>query len=305
MVTFPISGVETHWWLPPLTGFVLALLAVPGGVSGAFLLLPFQVSILRFTSPAVSGTNLIFNLISIPGSLLRYHREKRVLWGLAGWLISGSVVGMIGGIILRSVYLADPKWFKFFAGWVLLLLGIRLLVSLFQKTRTPGAPTDASKPSTNSLTPVSQVKLQVDWPKLQIQICDGNETHVVGMIGLGLVSLIVGVLGGAYGIGGGAILAPILVGVYRLPIYYITGATLFTTFVSSLVGVVGFWWIGPALLGASVPMQPDLMLGAAFGLGGLAGGYVGAALQKQLPARAIIGLLAAMVLFIAANYLTR
>jgi uncharacterized membrane protein YfcA len=50
-------------------------------------------------------------------------------------------------------------------------------------------------------------------------------------------------------------------------------------------------------------MQPDLMLGAAFGLGGLAGGYVGAALQKQLPARAIIGLLAAMVLFIAANYL--
>ena len=33
-----------------------------GGVSGAFLLLPFQVSVLGFTSPAVSPTNLIFNI---------------------------------------------------------------------------------------------------------------------------------------------------------------------------------------------------------------------------------------------------
>ena len=68
---FPISGVEANPLVLLLAAFVISLLTSPAGVSGAFLLLPFQVSVLSFTSPAVSPTNLIYNVVSTPGGLLR------------------------------------------------------------------------------------------------------------------------------------------------------------------------------------------------------------------------------------------
>src|SRR3712207_8285745 len=39
---FPISGVEVSPVVPVLVGFVIATVTTPAGVSGAFLLLPFQ-----------------------------------------------------------------------------------------------------------------------------------------------------------------------------------------------------------------------------------------------------------------------
>jgi uncharacterized membrane protein YfcA len=63
---FPISGVETYVFIPPLVAIVISFFCSMGGVSGAFLLLPFQMSVLNFTSPSVSSTNLIYNIVAIP-----------------------------------------------------------------------------------------------------------------------------------------------------------------------------------------------------------------------------------------------
>ena len=49
--------------------FAIALLATPAGVSGAVLLLPFQVSVLGTPSPAVTPTNLVYNVVATPGAL--------------------------------------------------------------------------------------------------------------------------------------------------------------------------------------------------------------------------------------------
>ena len=40
--------------------FVVSAMATPAGISGAVLLLPFQVSVLGTPSPAVTPTNLIW-----------------------------------------------------------------------------------------------------------------------------------------------------------------------------------------------------------------------------------------------------
>jgi len=40
--------------------FAISSFTSAGGVSGAILLLPFQMSVLGFTSPAVSATNQLF-----------------------------------------------------------------------------------------------------------------------------------------------------------------------------------------------------------------------------------------------------
>jgi hypothetical protein len=65
-----------------------------GGVSGAFLLLPFQVSFLNYTAPSVSATNQVFNIVAIPSGVYRYIREGRMLWPLTWAVIIGTLPGV-------------------------------------------------------------------------------------------------------------------------------------------------------------------------------------------------------------------
>ena len=48
---FPVSGVETNPAVPFLVALVVSFFTSMGGVSGAFLLLPFQVSVLGLYQP--------------------------------------------------------------------------------------------------------------------------------------------------------------------------------------------------------------------------------------------------------------
>ena len=50
--------MEAQWWLPPVVAFVISFFTSMVGISGAFLLLPIQISFLGLTGPAVSATNL-------------------------------------------------------------------------------------------------------------------------------------------------------------------------------------------------------------------------------------------------------
>jgi uncharacterized membrane protein YfcA len=69
--------------------FVIAVLATPAGISGAVLLLPFQVSVLGTPSPAVTPTNLLYNVVATPGALYRYWRQGQTGGRLALVLIAG------------------------------------------------------------------------------------------------------------------------------------------------------------------------------------------------------------------------
>lgn len=100
-----------------------------------------------------------------------------------------------------------------------------------------------------------------------------------------------GCVGGIYGVGGGAILAPILIGSGR-PASVVAPAALASTFVTSAAGVISFTILAAHQAGA---VAPDWPTGIALGLGGLAGGYTGARIQSRLPdalIRRLVGVLA-------------
>ncbi|HSB32861.1 MAG TPA: sulfite exporter TauE/SafE family protein, partial [Nitrospirota bacterium] len=124
---FPVSGVKTWVFLPPLVAFVVSSLTSMAGVSGAFILLPFQMSVLGFTSPAVSSTNFVYNIVAIPSGVYRYFKEGRMAWPLTWVVIIGTLPGVFIGYYLRILYLPDPRAFKLFVGMVLLYIGGRLL----------------------------------------------------------------------------------------------------------------------------------------------------------------------------------
>ncbi|MEY9994906.1 putative membrane protein YfcA [Streptomyces sp. V4I8] len=120
--------------------------------------------------------------------------------------------------------------------------------------------------------------------------------------------LAVGVVGGIYGIGGGSLLGPILVG-RGLPVAHVAPAALAATFATSLVGaatfatsLVGAAAYTPLSLASSGDVAPDWWLGLACGTGGLIGGYLGAHLQPRLPERALRLLLGTLATVLGALY---
>ena len=136
-ITFPLSGVTTWAFIPPLVAFVVSFFTSMAGVSGAFVLLPFQMSVLNYTAPSVSGTNQLFNIVAIPSAVWRYVKERRMVWPLTWAVIIGTLPGVLIGAWLRLEYLPDTKDFKFFAGFVLLYIGVKLLFDTVKTKRHP------------------------------------------------------------------------------------------------------------------------------------------------------------------------
>jgi hypothetical protein len=115
-----------------------------------------------------------------------------------------------------------------------------------------------------------------------------------------VLALVVGVIGGTYGIGGGAIIAPFCVAVFHLPVYTVAGAALLGTFLTSIAGVC-FYSLVPVKGG--LPFTPDWLLGLLFGAGGLAGMYLGARLQKYVPQKYLKLFLGIVITVLAGSYI--
>ena len=308
---FPVAGIEISPWIPPLVAFAISLLTSMGGVSGAFLLLPFQVSVLGFQTPAVSATNHLFNMVAIPGGVWRYAREGRMVWPLT-WIITlGTLPGVLIGAIVRVHYLADPGDFKLFVGLVLLYLGGRLVGDLLWPRRINPWSTLVETQFQKRFGNAGKDRAQDELPRVVVkefsvfrlvyEFC--GQRFDLSTSRLALLSFVVGIVGGIYGIGGGAIMAPFLVSFFCLPVYTAAGAALMATFVTSVAGVVFYQLLAPFYPGIAV--GPDWILGLLFGVGGMAGMYCGAMFQKYVPAKTIKLILAVAILVPAVSYIRK
>jgi hypothetical protein len=283
-----VAVMSFHPILAVLFAWIIASIMSMGGISGAFLLLPFQVSVLGLTGPAVTPTNHLYNVVAIPIGVARYVRERRMLWPLTLVIIAGTLPGVILGSLIRISLLPDARNFKLFMGLVLVLIGSRLLARVLRRP-------DAAPSAPESFIVRT---LRFDWQRFIYSF--QGQSHDVSVPHLLLLTTAVGVIGGAYGVGGGAIIAPILVSMWNLPIYTTAGATLCGTFLTSLVGV-GFFWLAGAVVG--VPdVSPDWLLGLSFGVGGLLGTYTGARLQRYVKQRILEGILGVVVTGLGVSY---
>lgn len=313
---FQTAGIEVQPWVPPLVAFSISFFTSMGGVSGAFLLLPFQISFLGYTAPSVSATNQLFNIVAIPSGVYRYWKEGRMVWPLTWIVIAGTLPGVLLGAIVRIKYLPDPKQFKIFAAAVLLYIGLRMIRNLIGKKT--GAETKAQsekrfqemvkrhreggkEAGLTDPTNQSAVRLtHFNFRRFGYTFYD--EQFDVSTWGVFSLSLIVGVIGGIYVIGGGSIIAPFFMTFYGLPVYTVAGAALMGTFVTSVAGVTFYQAIAPFF--PSMSIAPDWPLGILFGLGGMAGMYLGARCQKHIPAKAIKWMLVVIIVFTAFKYAT-
>ena len=245
--------------------YVVAVVTTPAGISGAVLLLPFQVSVLGTPSPSVTPTNLLYNIIATPGALYRYWRQGQTGGRLALVLIAGTLPGVIAGSLIRVKLLPGPRVFDLVVAAVLIPLGTWLALTRPSPTGRPG-----------------------------------RRVRLIPAPVLVALAAVVGCVGGIYGFGGGSVLAPVLIGSGRKP-SEAAPAALAATFVTSAAGVITFTILA---LQQHISVAPDWPTGIALGVGGLAGGYTGARLQARMPDMLIRRLVGVLVIGIGAYFLS-
>jgi uncharacterized protein len=245
-------------------GLFIAVLTAPVGVSGAVFLLPVQLDLLGVPSPAVTPTNLLFNIVATPGALLRYRAQGQ--WGgpLVAQLVTATVPGVVLGALIRVYLVPGVQLFRLIGAAVLLPLGLWLC------WRDPATQPDRDAPALSART-------------------------------VTVLALLVGVIGGVYGIGGGSILGPILVGA-GFPVARVAPAALASTFLTSLAGVATYAVLA---LTSTEPIAPEWVLGLACGLGGLVGGYLGARLQPKIPEKVLRRFLGWIAVGLALTYVVQ
>jgi uncharacterized membrane protein YfcA len=209
-------------------GLLIATITAPVGVSGAVFLLPVQLSILHVPNPAVTPTNLLFNVVAGPGALLRYRRSGHLTGPLTRLLLTGTLPGVVIGAILRVFALPGPRIFRLAVAAVLLPLGVWLIV----RTVHRGKPASAKPLSSRS---------------------------IVGL------AAAVGIVGGIYGIGGGSLLGPILAG-RGTPMAQVAPAALASTFVTSIAGAITYAILAMKTTGDIAPDWTLGLLSGAGGL---------------------------------------
>jgi uncharacterized protein len=198
-----------------------------------------------------------------PRALYRYWRQGQTGGRLAPMLIAGTLPGVIAGSFIRVELLPGAHVFDLVVAAVLIPRGVWLVLA---RSRTP-----------------------LDRPVVRVPAAV-----------LVVLAGVVGCVGGIYGIGGGAILAPILIGLGRKPAQ-VAPAALAATFVTSAGGVITFTLLS---LHQHLSVAPDWPTGIALGVGGLAGGYAGARIQSRLPELLIRRLVGILVIAIGAYYLS-
>lgn len=253
-------------WSTGLLGFAAGLLisvaTAPVGVSGAVFLLPVQISVLGVPSPAVTPTNLLYNVVAGPGALLRHRKYGTLRGPLTRLLVLGTVSGVVVGAVIRVFAVPGPTVFRLLIAVLLLPLGSWLCLRTLRRATRTAPERELSARAVTRL------------------------------------AMAVGVAGGIYGIGGGSLLGPILVG-RGMPVARVAPAALAATFVTSAVGAGTYALLSLTTTG---DIAPYWSLGLACGLGGLCGGYLGARLQPRLPETALRLLLGVLALGVGGLY---
>jgi len=236
-------------------GLVGFSLGLVGG-GGSILAVPLMVYLVGVPNPHVAiGTSALAVAVSAATGLAHHARAHTVRWRCGAAFAAAGVAGAFVSSSLGKQF--DGRKLLFLFAFVMLGVGIMMLRRRGQ-AGLPGA--------------------RLDWH---------NAPRVLGY-GLGT-----GALSGFFGIGGGFLIVPGLIGSTSMPMIEAVGTSLVAVTAFGLTTALNYAWSGLV----------DWSLAAIFIAGGLAGGTAGTLLARRLAGGGRLVTVFALLIFVVAGYM--
>lgn len=262
---YPLAEVAVPlWhllWLGFWTGYIMALV----GEASGLLALPYSMSVLNFQTLAVTPTHLLITFLNPYGALMGFWRERRWNLDIALWLCLGTLVGSQAGPFIRVYFLSQPAPIKALIGAGLFYLGGHLMYEVTPRylARRRDLTTFKAKFDAHVKKMLREGKnpsgipekamihtLERSWRRITISFWDESYTlcpPLLLLLGTG-----VGLVSSTIGVGGGFLMTPLLVKIYRLPMFVVVAASIPFVVVQSLVGFFAYNVTLPLLTGGYV-----------------------------------------------------
>ena len=232
-----MSGLDVTTRL--LLGFVIGTFGTLIGAGGGFILVPLLLLGYHFPPADAVGTSLSLVFLNALSGSIAYLRQRRVDLAL-GWRFAlATLPGAIGGAyVARSL---SSRAFSQAFGAILIVVATFLF---FGRTAAPSARAGSRR---------------------LVDASGGTHHYRVDVWKGVVVSLLVGVMSSAFGIGGGIIHVPFLIVVLGLPVHVATATSHFVLSISAFVGALTFLLLGHVDLATFALMGAGVLLGAQVG----------------------------------------
>ncbi|MCU5745929.1 sulfite exporter TauE/SafE family protein [Staphylococcus sp. SQ8-PEA] len=234
-----------------LIGALSAILGSLVGIGGGIIIVPTLIylgvdhHLLKGITPQIAiGTSSIILIVTGLSSTIGYMKAKQVDFKNGSVFLFGLVPGsLIGAILSRYLTLHS---FNLYFGIFLIFVAILLIIR-------------------NKIKPIkifSKEKYRREYTDN-----DGHTYHYyVAPLFAFVVTLLIGILTGLFGIGGGALMTPLMLLVFRFPPHVAVGTSMLMIFFSSLTSSIGHVAQGHVAWSYSIVLIISSYLGARLGV---------------------------------------
>jgi uncharacterized membrane protein YfcA len=264
------------WLIFMLVGALAGTFGSLLGLGGGIILVPALLHLSglipglpEMTPQSAIGTSLVLIIITALSSSISYAKQGLVDFSSAFLFFIGSAPGAVVGAWLAAFF--DKDSFNLYYGLFILLM---LLVLTYRS---------------NVQSRNRQWKTVKTYTDISGQIYTyGYSKPLAIMIAFG-----VGILSSVFGIGGGALLVPFLLVLFRFPPHVAAATSMFVIFLSSLVGSITHVTLGHVIWSAVAVIAPGAWIG----------GKIGSQLARKLSGKWIERILRLVLLLIAVRML--
>lgn len=214
-------------------GLLTGLLSGTFGVGGGIVCTPLLRLWLHYSAHEAVGTTLALIVPTSLAGALSYARQGRCQYSLVAKMALPAILACIFAAQL-TVYVHGGHLMLAFAG-LISLAALDLLFSFSEKLKKESASEDDQAPI-----------------KIKLTSCIA-------------IGILVGLLSGFFGVGGGFVLIPILLALYKMPVKQAFGTSLLLVACISIPGSVSHFWHGHVKLESALTMALSAVPGSILG----------------------------------------
>jgi uncharacterized membrane protein YfcA len=256
------------------------------GIGGGFLLTPLLIFL--GIPPAVAVATVTSHIAaSMFSSSLAYWRRKALDPALAAMLLAGGLLGTAGGVWLISLLRQIGQIDLALGVSYFTLLGIVGIMMVAESARAilrtrGGEAAEVRRPGSHAWFHGLPLKVRFKQSRIYVSV-----------IPVWLIGFFVGVLGAVMGVGGGFLLVPALIYLFRVP----TSVVIGTTMVMMLVTMAS-----ATVLHAATNHSVDVVLALILMVGGVMGAQFGARAGQRIRGEQLRLLLGLLVLLVGLRF---